>query len=157
MQGSASQTGTRGTGADDGTGDAQLASALRITLGRLVRRLRAEKSDAALSLTKSSALSTVERCGPLSPTALASLERVQPPSMSRVLADLVGLGLVQRVAHPSDRRQSVIEITEAGSTLLAAQRASRDAWLARALDRLDPAELEAIEVVLPVLERLIDS
>ncbi len=150
-------TGPPHEGVRRGDREAQLASALRITLGRLVRRLRAEKGEIALSLTKSSALATVERSGPLSPTALATLERVQPPSMTRVLADLAGLGLVRRVPHASARRQSVIEITATGCALLAAQRASRDAWLARALEHLDPGELEVIETVLPILERLSES
>src|ERR1700728_3838812 len=96
----------------------ELASALRIAVMRLARRLRNDRSDETLGISQLSALATLERRGPLSPTALAELERIQPPSMTRVIAALEERELVGRAAHPSDRRQSVIEITPAGRTLV---------------------------------------
>jgi DNA-binding MarR family transcriptional regulator len=136
------------------TEDAQLASSLRIAVMRLARRLRAERSDGTLGLSQLSALSTLERHGPLSPTALAELERIQPPSMTRVIAALEERRLVGREPHPSDRRQAVIAISDAGRQIVLEDRRRRQAWLARSLDDLGPGERALLEAALPVLERL---
>ncbi len=121
---------------------------------RLVRRLRAEKSDESLTLTQLSALASINRHGPLSPTALAERERVQPPSMTRVIAVLEGRGLVGRTPHPSDRRQSVITVTPAGEALLAEDRRRREAWLARAIAGLEEHERDVLRAAAPIIERL---
>lgn len=135
-------------------GDEELASSLRIAVMRLARRMRSEKSDDSMTLTQLSALATVESHGPLSPTALAELERVQPPSMTRVIAILVERGLVLRVPHPSDGRQVVIELAPAGRELLEDDRRRRTAWLAWVLDSLEDPERDALAVAVPLLERL---
>lgn len=134
--------------------DLQLASALRIATMRLVRRLRVEKSDESLTLTQLSALASIDRHGPLSPTALAERERVQPPSMTRVIAVLEERGYVARTPHPTDRRQSVITATPAGHDLLAEDRRRREAWLARALEGLEEHERAALRAAVPIIERL---
>jgi DNA-binding MarR family transcriptional regulator len=146
--------------ADTGAGaaeDVQLASVLRMAVMRLSRRIRAEKSDETLTLTQLSALATIAYHGPLSPTALAVQERVQPPSMTRVIAILEERGLAIRVPHPSDGRQSVIEIAPAGLALLDEDRRRRTAWLARVLDGLDAQERAALLAAAPILERLAKS
>ncbi|MDA8290528.1 MAG: MarR family transcriptional regulator [Actinomycetota bacterium] len=144
--------GTRHPGSDD-TGDA-LAGSLRIAVTRLARRMRSEKSDDSMTLTQMSALATVASAGPLSPTALAERERVQPPSMTRVIAHLVERGLVLRAPHPSDGRQVVIELSPAGRDLVEDERRRRTAWLAGALETLDEREREALASAVPLLERL---
>jgi DNA-binding MarR family transcriptional regulator len=134
--------------------DLELSSALRIPLMRLSRRLRAERSDLTLTLTQMAALSTLERHGPMTPTALAEHEHVQPPSITRVIAALEGRELVARQPHPSDGRQYVLALTKRGHSMLAEDRRRRDAWLERQLDTLSSAELESLKAAIPVLDRL---
>src|ERR1700733_14014879 len=111
---------------------------------RLSRRWRAERSDETLGLSQLSALSTLERHGPLSPTALAELERIQPPSMTRLIAALEGRGLVERRPHSSDRRQAVIAITPDGSHIVLEDRRRRQAWLSQTVERLNDEEQERL-------------
>ncbi|HUY30074.1 MAG TPA: MarR family transcriptional regulator [Acidimicrobiales bacterium] len=139
---------------DAATPDDLLASALRIAVMRLARRIRSERSDESMTLTQLSALATVANHGPLSPTALAELERVQPPSMTRVIAHLVERGLVLRVPHPSDGRQAVIELSPAGRSFIDEDRRRRTAWLARVLEELDEPERRALAAAVPLLEQL---
>ena len=124
---------------------------------RLARRLRSERSDETLGLSQLSALSTLAHQGPLSPTALADLERIQPPSMTRVIAALEERHLVGRAPHPSDRRQSVIEITEAGRAIVLEDHRRRTAWLAKRIEVLSDEERQRIADVLPILERFGNS
>ena len=141
----------------EGDSEDQLTSSLRIAVMRLARRLRAEKSNDTLTLTQLSALASLAKYGPLSPTALAEIERVQPPSMTRVIAHLEQLGLATRVAHPSDRRQSVIELAAAGRDRIAEDRRRSRAWLARVLADLEDEDRAALEAAVPLLERLAQS
>jgi DNA-binding MarR family transcriptional regulator len=135
------------------TAEPRLASALRISVMRLSRRMRQERTS-GLTQTQIAALATLERRGPLTPGELAGYERVQPPSMTRVIAHLTAAGLVARTAHPSDGRQAVVAVTEEGRALLAADRARRDEWLAGQLVGLTPQELELLGKVAPVLDKL---
>jgi len=134
-----------------------LASSLRIAVMRLARRLRSERKSEGLTVSQLSALGTIEREGPLSPTHLAAAERVQPPSMTRVIAALEQLGLVHRHAHETDGRQCLIALSARGRELLAEDRSRRQAWLARRLDELTPEERAALRVAAPIVERLADS
>jgi DNA-binding MarR family transcriptional regulator len=133
---------------------AQLASAFRIAVMRLTRRLASARSDDSLGLSRLSALSTVLRHGPLCPTALAELERVQPPSITRVIVALEARGLVTRHPHPSDRRQTIISITDLGRSIVENDRQRRAAWLSLQLDQLTPEERAQLAEVLPILERI---
>jgi len=134
--------------------DDELAGELRISVMRLARRLRIEKTDESLTFSQLSALATLFHHGPLSPTALAEAERVQPPSMTRIIAILEARGLTLRVAHPSDRRQSVIEISDAGRLVIEENRKRRTAWLVGALADLNDDERLALHRAAPLLERL---
>lgn len=140
-----------GAGEDD---DEELASALRIAVMRVTRRLRTAQSDETLTLSQISALASLDRHGPCSPSALAEIERVQPPSMTRVIAALEERGLAVRAPHETDRRQSVLALSEAGRALLEETRLRRQAWLARCLEELPAADRAALRAALPVLERL---
>ena len=94
--------------------DTALASALRLSVVRLNRRLRGQRADTSVTLTQLAALSTLKRHGALTPGELAAHEKVQPPSMTRVLAALDERGLVLRRPHPTDGRQALVELTAAG-------------------------------------------
>src|SRR5579862_4092275 len=100
------------------TSDLHFASTMRIALMRLARRLRSERIDEKLTLSQISVLSTLSQRGPLSPSALADYERVQPPSMTRIVAVLEERKLVVRKPHESDGRVSVIALAPAGEKFL---------------------------------------
>src|SRR6266545_333339 len=94
-----------------------LASALRLAVVRLNRRMRAQRVDSSVTISQLAAMSTLDFHGPLTPGELAAHEKVQPPSMTRVLAGLEEMGLVARRPHPTDGRQVIVELTAAGKQL----------------------------------------
>lgn len=134
--------------------DAALASALRLSVMRLARRLRSQRAATDLGLTHLATLSTLEFHGRLTPGELASHERVQPPSMTRVIATLEERGLVLREPHPTDRRQVLVMLSPEGRELLKGDRRRRDAWLSRHLCDLSADEVDLLRRVAPILERL---
>ena len=136
------------------TTDAALASRLRLSVMRLARRMRAERAETSLTLTQLAALATLERHGSLTPGELAAQERVQPPSMTRVVASLQDAGLVRRSPHPSDGRQVLLEVTPAAVALLREDRRRREAWLAQRLAELDDDDRRVLARAAEVLDRL---
>jgi DNA-binding MarR family transcriptional regulator len=136
------------------TRTAELASSLRVSVMRLSRRLRYERADFSLSLTQIATLATLERHGPSTPRELAEHEKVQPPSMTRVLAGLEESGLIDRTPHESDGRQHLVSLTQAARDLLREDRRRRDAWLARRLAELTQEERDLLRAAAPVIERL---
>jgi DNA-binding MarR family transcriptional regulator len=138
--------------------DAGLASELRLSVMRLRRRLSSERHpDNVLSMGAMAVLGCLFRHGELSVGELAAHERVQPPSMTRTVNALVEGGYVSRRAHDTDGRQVVVSLSERGRTTLLADRARRDAWLARRLRDLTPDERETLRRAAPILERLATS
>jgi DNA-binding MarR family transcriptional regulator len=137
--------------------DAALASELRTTVMRLARRLRNQRTDDSLSLSQLAALGTLSRHGALTPSELAAHERVQPPSMTRLLAKLEDAGLVTRTAHPTDGRQVLVAVSTEGLARIKADRRQRDAWLAQRMRDLPVEDLEALRRAAAVLGRLADS
>jgi len=136
--------------------DAGLASGLAGSVVRLSRRLRQER-DTDLTATQLSALGSIRRLGPLTVGALAAHERVRPPSMTRTINCLAELGMVRRDPHPTDGRLVVVTLSAAGDVLLDAERRRRDAWLARRLRELSPADRDLLRRAAPLLERLTQS
>ena len=136
---------------------AELASQLRPSLLRLTRIVRNQRADMSVTLTQLSAMGTLFKRGPMSAGELASCERVQPPSMTKVLASLEERGLVRRETHPTDRRQVIVGITDAGVALLDSERRSRDAWLTQHLNRLTSDERTLLRKVIPVLDKLAEQ
>jgi DNA-binding MarR family transcriptional regulator len=132
----------------------QLASQLRQAVLRLTRRLRSQRADVSVTITQLMALGTLVKHGPMSAGELAAHERVQPPSMTKILVALEEHGLSRREQHPSDRRQIVIEATEAGRELMKQEGELRDAWLAARLTTLTQEERELLERASGVLSRL---
>jgi DNA-binding MarR family transcriptional regulator len=136
---------------------ADLAHDLRLATMRLARRLRQQRADHGLPLGQLSALATLDRCGPLTPGALAQHEQIRPPSMTKVLAQLSEGGYVDRTPDPSDGRQQVVSLTDRARTLLLEDRRRREEWLAAHLIALAPEQRAALRAALPVLEVLADS
>jgi DNA-binding MarR family transcriptional regulator len=137
--------------------DTALASELRTTVMRLARRLRNQRADDTLSLSQLAALGTLFRHGPLTPGELAMHERVQPPSMTRLIAKLEEAGLVTRADHPTDRRQVLVAISASGVAMLKADRERRDAWLTQRMRDLSSEELAVLHRAADVLRRLADE
>ncbi len=141
--------------------DAGLASALRISVSRLARRLRAERltkgMEPGLSDTQLAALAALEVHSAMTPGELAEHEKVQPPSMTRVIAALEEHGLVMRAPHATDRRQVVLTATERGRELVYQSRRLREAWLAKRLRELTPQERAVLRAAAPILEKLSQS
>src|SRR5215467_8853706 len=133
--------------------DAGLATALRISVSRLARRLRAERLtkglEPGLSETQQAALAALERHSAMTPGELAEHEKVQPPSMTRVIAALEERGLVMRAPHATDRRQVVLTVTEHGQELVSEARQRRDAWLAKRLEELSREERAILRAAAP--------
>ena len=127
-------------------------SELRIVLGQLVRRLRAEHR---FPISQATVLSRLDREGAATTSALAAAERVRPQSMAHTIAELEADGLVDRTPDPVDRRQIQIALTERGREALADERARRDGWLARAIaTELTDDEQELLMQTVPLLRRL---
>jgi DNA-binding MarR family transcriptional regulator len=147
-----SQVGTRS--------DTGLAIAMRISISRLARRLRVEQRigfggpDQALSDIQLAALSALERHEAMTPGELAEYEKVQPPSMTRVIAVLEERGLVRRSAHPTDRRQVVLTVTDEGRALVDRVRRRKEAWLAQRMQELSVEEVGILRAAAPILEKL---
>jgi DNA-binding MarR family transcriptional regulator len=133
-----------------------LASRLRLDIARMARRLRQE-AGAELSPSQTAALATIERHGPLTPSELAHRERVQRPTITRVLARLEEAGLVDRAADPGDRRSCLVSVSGGGRELLDAMRTRKDAFLAQRLDALDADDRATLDRAAAILERMLQE
>lgn len=135
--------------------DAGLASALRVSVMRLSRRLRNEReADEDMTPNQLAVLGTLSRCGAMSIGDLAGAERVQPPSMTRIVHALCDKGLVQRRPDPRDKRMVVVSLTDAARAVLESSRRRKEAWLNQRLGELTAAERQALRDAAPILERL---
>ena len=134
--------------------DTALASALRLSVMRLARRMRTQRADTSLTLSQLAALSTLERHGELTPRELAEHEKVQPPSMTRLLVTLETDGLITRTPHPTDGRQVLLAVTPSAKAILAEDRRRREAWLSQRLAALGPEDLVTLREAALILDRL---
>jgi DNA-binding MarR family transcriptional regulator len=123
---------------------------------RLHRRLR-QQASGGLTPSQASALAGVEILGSPTLGALANRESVQPPTMTRIVAALEGMGLVSRVPDAGDRRIARLSITEEGTAVLSTIRSAKDAFLADALHRLPVEDRQALTHLTALLERLNDG
>ena len=133
-----------------------LAHRLRPVIARTSRRLRQE-GGAELSPTLTAALATIERHGPLTPSELAARERVQRPTVTRLVARLEADGLVARTAAPADGRSTLVAVTAEGRALLDQMRTRKDAFLARRLEALGAHERAVLERAAAILERMLEE
>src|SRR3954468_24712166 len=134
---------------------ARIASELRLVLGQLLRRLRAEHR---FSLSQGAVLGRLDREGPQSVSDLAASERMRQQSMAQTVSDLEADGPVERRPDPQDGRRALVSLTEQGIAVLQAERRQREGWLARAItDDLSPEEQAVLRDAVELLRRLAES
>ncbi|RDI43488.1 DNA-binding MarR family transcriptional regulator [Nocardia mexicana] len=132
-----------------------LAAELSLAVVRLTRHLRGRRVDAQISLTQLSALATLNREGAMTPGALAAKERVQPPSMTRVIASLSELQLVERKPHPTDGRQIIVSLSDAGLALIQDENNAREAWMTEQLSGLSPEQLKVLHDAVGIMKQIV--
>jgi len=143
--------------ADESLADS--AARLRLAIVRTSRRLRQEAAGAVgeLTPTSASALATVERHGPLTPSELAEIERVKRPTATRTLSHLHEAGLIERTPDPADGRSALLSISAAGRERLRKLRGRKNAYLARRMRDLPAEDLEALDRAAAILEGMLEG
>jgi DNA-binding MarR family transcriptional regulator len=148
------------TGTTSDTTLTDSAARLRMAIVRTARRLRQEAAGAErteLSPTAASALATVERHGPLTPSELAEIERIKRPTATRTLRLLSEGGLVDRAPDPADGRSALVSVNAVGRERLRRLRGRKNAYLARRMRDLPDGDVEALERAATILEGLLDE
>src|SRR3954453_4186724 len=135
---------------------ADAAGHLPLVVARTARRLRQE-AGADLSPSMISALASIDRHGPLTPSELAAHERVRRPTITRVLPRGEELALIERASDPADRRSSLITASAAGRTLLRRQRSRKDQYLVRRLETLDADDVATLGRAAATIGRMLDE
>jgi DNA-binding MarR family transcriptional regulator len=133
---------------------AQLAHGLRDAITRLNRRVRQARPVGDLTVAQLSALTSLELAGALTPRELADIERVQPPTMTKIVGRLEESGLVQRAPHPTDGRQVILSATERGRAVYTQFDRVRDEWLAQRLSELTEAERDTLARAAQILQKV---
>jgi DNA-binding MarR family transcriptional regulator len=135
------------------------AAQLRLGIVRTARRLRQEAAAEATGLTPTSvsALATIERFGPLTPSELAKLERVQRPTVTRTLGCLDREGLIERTPDPTDGRSSLVSVNAAGRERLRRLRGRKNAYLAKRMREMPAADVATLERAAAILEGMLES
>ena len=135
-----------------------VAGELRVAIGKLKRRLRAEMHLKDFTWPQVEVLGRLERDGPTTVTNLAKAEGVRPQSMGETLSALKTAGLVSGAPDPNDGRQTVLSLTPACVELIRATRAAREDWLFRSIrTNLTPAEQKQLANAVELLKRVADS
>ncbi|AEE44872.1 MarR family winged helix-turn-helix transcriptional regulator [Cellulomonas fimi] len=134
-----------------------LAGELRVAVGQAARRIRAERGAQGLTDPQFVVLAWLTKLGPMTPGQLAEAERIQPPSMTRTVNGLVELGLVQKDEHPTDGRQVVVTLTDAGRAEVVETRRRRDAWLTERLKGMTKEERQLLADAAELLRRIAAS
>ena len=132
----------------------RVAASLRDAIARLNRRLRQTRPLGELTQSQLSALTSLDLAGALTPRELAEAERVQPPTMTRIVSKLEERGLVQRIPHPTDGRQAILSPTGSGRSVLAVNRRARDAWLGGEIAALSQEERETLRRAAEIVDRI---
>jgi DNA-binding MarR family transcriptional regulator len=143
----------RASGAERATAD-ELAKTLREAIHRLNRRVRQARPVGDLTFSQLSALTSLQLAGALTPRELADMERVQPPTMTKIVGKLEDLGLVARTPHPTDRRQVILAATEHGRAVFAQFEKARNEWLAVQLAKLSGEERDALARAAEILQQV---
>lgn len=136
--------------------ETDLAPRLRMSVLRLARRLRQEAPE-GITQSQLSVLAVLHRDGPTGIGALAAIERVKPPTVTRIVDHLEQRGLVSRAADPRDGRCVRVALTTSGTALVTGTRRRRDAYLAARLATLEPAERDRVANAVDVLEALLED
>jgi DNA-binding MarR family transcriptional regulator len=136
----------------------ELAGALRVSVGMLVRRLKHAEPTEDLTMPETSALSRLDRGGPMTSSDLARQDRVSPQSMGVTVAALEQRGLIARDRDPGDGRRITLSLTEAGRQVVHTRRDARTEQIARALrDGFTPDERAQLRAIVPLVERLAEE
>jgi DNA-binding MarR family transcriptional regulator len=134
---------------------ASSATELRESMMAVARQMRRHRPDHGLTLTQLELLGEVSRTGVTTPAELGVRLHVRVQSLTDSINELVSRELIERRPDETDRRRQLIEITDAGSTMLEVDRAERDAWLhATMRNNLTPLEFDLLMLVAPVLRKL---
>jgi DNA-binding MarR family transcriptional regulator len=133
---------------------AHTASELRVVLGQLMRRLRAEHR---FPIHHGAVLGRLDREGPASVSDLAAAEKVRPQSMAQTVSELEGQGLVGRRPDPEDKRRAIVELTRDGRKALEEDRGRRVGWLVSAIDELPAADQRVLARATSIIGRLAES
>jgi DNA-binding MarR family transcriptional regulator len=135
------------------------AARLRMAIVRTARRLRQEAAGTGGELTPTAvaALATVERHGPLTPSELADIERIQRPTATRTLRVLVEAGLVDRAADPADGRSALVSVNAAGRERLRRLRGRKNAYLARRMRDLPAEDVRTLDRAAEILEGILEE
>lgn len=136
--------------------DEDLPDALRLSVGRLARRLR-QHARGGLTPSQRSVLATLERHGPMSMSSLADHEGISRPSATRTAARLVDRGLVERRADAEDARVALVELSDRGRATILRSRAERTAFLASRLLRLTPDERGVLAEAARIIDRILEE
>ena len=132
----------------------ELAMTLRDAITRLNRRVRKERPVGDLTFSQLSVLTSLQLAGALTPRELADIERVQPPTMTKIVGKLEDLGLVARTPHPTDGRQVILAATEEGRAMYAQFERTRNEWLAQQLAKLSPDERDALARAAEIMQQV---
>jgi DNA-binding MarR family transcriptional regulator len=136
----------------------QISNEVRVVVGRLVRRLRVSRGPDDLTLSEESALSRLDRYGPMGGADLAEQERVKPQAISVILAKLHERSLISRTPDPTDGRRILISATTEGRALLGSKRSQWSQTMARAIDRtLNEAERQQLHDAVLLLDRILEG
>jgi DNA-binding MarR family transcriptional regulator len=143
--------------ARDDRDTAEVAVRLSMALTRLRHRLREEAGMTSSGFTLSQ-LAIVQRIlegGPATAAAMAAAEHVTQQSVAQSVAILKTGGLVTTERDATDGRKILVSVTDAGRELFDSLRASRKAWLVRAIDAMvGPDERGSLDITIELLERL---
>lgn len=133
---------------------ADKAAVIRHAVIRLAHRLRVERPQDGISPTKLAVLALLHRNGATTPGEIATMQRQQPQSLTRLFAELEADGMIEKCRGHQDRRQVLLEILPRGRAALGRNMAGRDAWLAQALSVLSETEQEVVRLAAPLMVRL---
>jgi len=133
-----------------------LASALRLVVSRLARRLR-QQAEHGITASQLSVLATIDRHGSMTLSDLAQHERVTPPTITASIGRLEGAGMVTREPDADDRRITRISLSRDGRKFLESVRSRKNAYLTKRLARLDAADRATLERAAAILERLLEE
>jgi DNA-binding MarR family transcriptional regulator len=144
--------------AEPGWDVSEVAAAVRVAIGLVVRKLKQAPLDGDLTMAESSTLSRLERGGPATSSDLARVDRISPQSMGVTVAALEDRGLVWRSRDPQDGRRIVLSITEDGRRRVHDKQGARTEQIAAVLrDGFSQAELGQLMAVAPLFERLAEK
>jgi DNA-binding MarR family transcriptional regulator len=139
------------------TNNSQDVEHLVSAIGLLLRRLRAERVEQNLSWNEMLVMGRLARGGAATTADLARAEGIKPQSMGAIVASLAQAGIVQRKPHPTDGRQSLVELSPQGVAIRDKVKSEKRAWLEQAISQLPPADRNALFAASGIIERLANS